>query len=190
MLFRSGGNYSDVSAVWEFDAGKKPVTAVVTGVDRSYVENDRTAAVNAAVPQRELVSGDSITITGLTGTFDDDSVGTDKKVTVDSSSPSVSGTNAERYDITYPAGTTASILGVAATVDTEPAPVPSLTYDASQAQVLVTAGSATGGTMVYSLDGTSFAPGLPTAKNAGTYTVYFRPRAIGTTRTARPRACR
>ena len=169
-----GGNYSDVSAVWEFNAGKKPVTAVVTGVDRSYVENDRTAAVNAAVPQRELVSGDSITITGLTGTFDDDSVGTDKKVTVDSSSPSVSGTNAERYDITYPAGTTASILGVAATVDTEPAPVPSLTYDASQAQVLVTAGSATGGTMVYSLDGTSFAPGLPTAKNAGTYTVYFK----------------
>ncbi len=169
-----GGNYSDVSAVWEFNAGKKPVTAVLTGVDRPYAENDRTAEVNAVVPQRELVSGDSITITGLTGVFDDDSVGTDKKVTVDSSSPSVSGTNAGRYDITYPAGTTASILGVAATVDTKPEPVSSLTYDAGQAQALVTPGSATGGTMVYSLDGTSFAPGLPTAKNAGTYTVYFK----------------
>ena len=169
-----GGNYSDVSAVWEFNAGKKPVTAVVTGVDRPYAKDNKSAEVNAVVPQRELVSGDSITITGLTGTFDDDSVGTDKKVTVDSSSPSVSGTNADRYDITYPAGTTASILGVAATVDTAPAPVPSLTYDAGRAQVLVTAGSATGGTMVYSLDGTSFAPGLPTAKNAGTYTVYFK----------------
>ena len=170
-----GGNYTDVSATWEFTAAKKPVTAVVTATDRNYAENDKSATVTASVPNSELVSGDSITISGLTGEFDNPNVGADKKVTVNSSSPTVTGTNSEKYDITYPATTTASILGVAATVDTAPGDVtPSLTYDASQSQELVTAGAATGGIMVYSLDGKEFTPNIPKGKDAGTYKVYYK----------------
>ncbi len=171
----SRDNYAPVSATWEFTAAKKPVTAVVTAADRDYADNDKTVTVTATVPEGKLVSGDSITISGLTGTFDDANVGTDKKVTVNSSSPTVIGTNADKYDITYPATTTASIRAVSAKVVTAPSNVtPSLTYDASQAQALVTAGTATGGMMVYSLDGTNYVQTIPKAKDAGTYTVYYK----------------
>jgi methionine-rich copper-binding protein CopC len=173
-----GNNYGDVSATWEFSPTKKAVTAVVTAADRNYIAGDTTATVTATVPGSELVSGDSIIITGLTGTFDDASAGTNKKVTIDSSSASVSGTNWENYDITYPITTTASILAAAATVDTDPQ-AKTLTYDASQSQELVTAGTATGGTMVYSLDGTNFTPAIPKAKDAGDYTVYFKAKGDG-----------
>ena len=173
------GNYKDVSATWEFSAAKKQVTAVVTATDRKFIDNDKTVTVTATIPDSELVSGDSITISGLTGTFDDPNVGTDKQVTVDSTNAAVTGTNAENYDITYPA-TTASILAESARVDTAPGDVdPALTYDASQAQPLVTAGTATGGIMVYSLDGSNFTPNIPTAKDAGTYTVYFKAQGDG-----------
>ena len=68
----AGGNYKDVSATWEFSAAKKPVTAVVTVADKPYDGNtsvapaDITATVNAS----DLVTGDSILITGLSATFD------------------------------------------------------------------------------------------------------------------------
>ena len=174
----AGGNYTKVSATWEFSAAKKQVTAVVTAKDRNFIANDKSVEVTATVPNSELVSGDSITITGVTGTFADPNAGTNKKVTVDSSNASATGNNAGNYEITYPATTTASILAEAATVDTEPTPN-DLTYDASQAQALVTAGTVTGGIMVYSLDGTNFMTSSPTAKDAGTYTVYFKAQGDG-----------
>lgn len=59
-----------------------------------------------------------------------------------------------------------------AEVTTPPAAVNRL-YDAST-QALITAGTATGGTMKYSLtSGSGYSADLPTAKNAGTYTVYY-----------------
>ena len=48
-----------------------------------------------------------------------------------------------------------------------------LTYTGS-AQALVTAGTATYGTMVYSLDGETYSAAIPTATNAGNYTVYYK----------------
>ena len=48
-----------------------------------------------------------------------------------------------------------------------------LTYKGT-AQELVTAGTASGGTMVYSLDGKTFEATIPTATDAGTYTVYYK----------------
>ena len=174
----AGGNYSDVSATWEFSAAQKQVTAVVTADDRNFIADDKSATVHVSVPDSELVSGDSITITGVTGTFDDPNVGTNKKVTIDSSNASATGTNADNYQIIYPATTTASILAGAATVDEDPMPSV-LTYDASQAQALVTAGKVTGGIMVYSLDGANFTASIPTGKDAGTYTVYFKAQGDG-----------
>lgn len=43
-----------------------------------------------------------------------------------------------------------------------------------EVQTLVTAGSANSGTMLYSLDGESFSEEIPTAVNAGDYTVYYK----------------
>ncbi len=48
-----------------------------------------------------------------------------------------------------------------------------LTYT-GEAQELVTAGTAEGGEMQYSLDGENYSTDVPTATDAGTYTVYYR----------------
>ena len=49
----------------------------------------------------------------------------------------------------------------------------SLTYNAS-AQALVNTGSTTAGTLQYSIDNQTYSTSIPSATNAGTYTVYYR----------------
>ena len=48
-----------------------------------------------------------------------------------------------------------------------------LTYNGAE-QALVTAGRTTGGTMLYRLDGSEWSEQIPTAKNAGEYTVWYK----------------
>ncbi|USF27523.1 hypothetical protein N510_002475 [Firmicutes bacterium ASF500] len=176
---RTKDNYGTVSAEWEFSVSKKPVTAVLTGVDKPF-DGNTTATVKAKVAASDLVFGDTFTIPDLTGTFDNANAGTNKTITITGSAPTISDPKAANYNITYPATATASILTGAATVDTDPEAVPNLTYDASKAQELVTAGTVTGGTMVYSLDdGTNFSAAIPKAKDAGKYTVYFKAQGDG-----------
>ena len=64
-----------------------------------------------------------------------------------------------------------TIAKAAATVT--PPTAKTLTY-AGSAQELVTAGSATGGTIEYSLDGTTYSTTIPKGTDAKTYTVYYR----------------
>lgn len=56
---------------------------------------------------------------------------------------------------------------------TAPTAKTGLTYN-GQEQELITPGSATGGTMQYKLGGGRYSTELPTATNAGTYTVYYK----------------
>ena len=56
---------------------------------------------------------------------------------------------------------------------TEPAPNTGLKYDGSE-QELVTAGTANGGTVKYSLDGTTWTDTVPKGKNAATYNVQYK----------------
>ena len=65
-----------------------------------------------------------------------------------------------------------SILPADSSVTAPPAAVQDLVYT-GQLQALVTAGTADGGTMVYSLDGETYTAELPTATDAGTYTVWY-----------------
>ena len=101
-------NYKANSAVVGFTITKKSIKATVSAADKTYDGID-SATVNATVDQSELVSGDSITITNLTGTFEDWNAGSNKKVTVHSSADSISGTGAENYDVQIAQETTASI---------------------------------------------------------------------------------
>ena len=48
-----------------------------------------------------------------------------------------------------------------------------LTYNGAE-QALVTAGKTTGGTMLYRLDDSEWSEQIPTAKNAGEYTVWYK----------------
>ena len=100
------------------------------------------------------------------------------------SSANVKATNAGTYkvywiwdsDATYSGAYTNGVVTV--TID-KATPVvtgvlaKSLTYN-TQPQTLVTAGSTTGGTLLYSVDGVNYSANVPTATNAGTYTVYYK----------------
>jgi hypothetical protein len=107
------GNYAASFAVVSFTIKKKSIKATVNAANKTY-DGNNFATVNATVDPDELVSGDSITITNLTGTFENQNAGSNKKVTVDSSGISISGTGAENYDVQIAPETTASISKLAA----------------------------------------------------------------------------
>ena len=56
---------------------------------------------------------------------------------------------------------------------TAPVAVTNLIYNGSE-QALVSAGTTDFGAMTYSLDGTNYSTDIPTATNAGTYTIYYK----------------
>ena len=77
------------------------------------------------------------------------------------------------HNDTAAASVTVTIGRADAKVITAPAAVGGLVYSGAEQQ-LVTAGEALGGTMVYSLDGKIYGGDIPTAVNAGEYTVYYK----------------
>ena len=60
-----------------------------------------------------------------------------------------------------------------ATITADPTPVPGLTYTGN-AQTLINAGTASGGTMQYSLDDVNWSESLPTGTDWGFHLVYYR----------------
>lgn len=93
------GNYTGSFTV-PYTIAKKQVTATVTAQDKVY-DGTTQATVAATVP------GESLTITGLTGTFARKDVGENLTVTVDATGVSWSDMN--NYQVAIPGSTTASI---------------------------------------------------------------------------------
>ena len=117
VYFKVSGNsnYNEYEGSATVTISKKPVTASISAEDKTY-DGKTDAAVNATVKPEDLVSGDSIEITGLTGNFIDANAGEDKKVTVDSSAKTISGTGADNYEVTIPENGKATISKADATV--------------------------------------------------------------------------
>ena len=116
ITVEADSNYKKVFAEKEFTISPKEVNATVSVADRAY-NGTKTAEVTATVDTG--IAGQTLTITGLTGTFDNEDAGTDKTVTINSTNAVVTGgtgTNAGNYKVTYPATTTANIRAVALTV--------------------------------------------------------------------------
>ena len=116
----------------------------------------------------DLVGNDTISANHLTAAFASADVGTNKVV-------NITGTlSHSNYVITLPTvrasitPKTASVTGVTAILN--------LVYDRT-AKALVNEGTATGGTVVYSLDGVNYTPNVPTGTNAGAYTVWYKVEA-------------
>lgn len=111
-----------------------------------------------------IVNGDGIaTINAQTGEIAATGIGTFQVKVVAS---------ADGYE--YGEATSAEITVNKATPTSEaPTAKTDLVYTGA-AQELVTAGTATGGTMVYSLDGENYDEAVPTGINAGTYTVWYK----------------
>ena len=83
-----------------------------------------------------------------------------------------SGVTASNYDITFVPGTL-TVNKADAAVATLPAAVEGLAYTGS-AQALISAGTATGGEMLYKLDNGEYSTALPTATDVRVYTVYYK----------------
>lgn len=81
---------------------KKVVSPIVTVTPKMY-DGSTDAQVNVSIETG--VSGESLTVSGLTATFNDANAGTDKAVTVNSINATVAageGTKLENYDVNYP----------------------------------------------------------------------------------------
>lgn len=75
-----------------------------------------------------------------------------------------------------------------ASVTAVPAAQTGLFYNGTD-QALVTAGTASGGTMQYSLDGTTWSTAVPTGKNVGAYTVQYKVVGDATHTDTAPQTC-
>ena len=178
----AGSGYAPIEDTWTFHAYEKPVTAVVMAANKVY-DGNTIADLTVTVP------GTALRVTaGVTGAFDNAAVGTDRIVTITevSGGATVTGANSEKYAISFPATTTASITpatpvvtGVVKKTDTDNT---NLKYT-GEPQALVTAGSVNGvnsesgnavGDVVYSLDGSSYGLSVPEGTGAGTYTVWYK----------------
>ena len=87
---------------------KRPVTAVLTVAEKTY-DGTTEAEVTAALASADRIDGDSISITGLTGTFDNANAGEGKTVAVNSSDKSITGTGLSNYTVTIPDSATGRI---------------------------------------------------------------------------------
>ena len=157
----TGAAFADVEFTWS-----------ATPQNAGTYDGTTSASVTAEV-KTGLLTGDSITITGVTGAFANANAGAGKTVTVDSSGASTSGANADKYRINFPASTTASIEKADASVTTAPAARP-MAYT-GEAQALVSAGTASVGEVVYSLTETGpYSTAIPSGVNAGSYEVWYK----------------
>ena len=100
------------------DISPKKLTAVLSSSIEKTYDNSSEIQVNATVDTG--MPGQTLTISGLKGRFEDANVGTDKKVTIDPSEVKVAAgersTKPENYQITFPAETTGTILPAQGTV--------------------------------------------------------------------------
>ncbi len=111
----------------------------------------------------------------ISGTFDDDSVGTNKTVTP-TEKFTLTGDKAKNYTLAQPTGLKGSITAVAASLTGAPQAKTDLVYNGN-AQALVTADgvTVTGGKLVYSTTETgTYYEAIPKETNAGTYNVWYK----------------
>lgn len=163
-----GGNITWVSYSGE---PIRELVIVVTAKDKVY---DGTSDVTLEIVLNGVVQNDNIAAEGICGHFSDSNVGQNKTVSIDSSKVKLTGENTDNYVISQVnRTTTASITKANASVTTIPAAVTGLIYN-NRNQDLITAGTATGGSMQYSLDGKSWSTTIPTGKDAGTFNVRYK----------------
>ena len=101
------------TATKTFKITPKSLTANVSVKNKNY-DGTTSAEVTATVDSG--IEGQSLTITGLTGTFSDSNVATNKPVTIDSSKAQIAGGKAGNYNIAYATSVTATISAEPLTV--------------------------------------------------------------------------
>ena len=161
---------AEISATFAGDAYFKPGSVSYTlNVDQkevglSWSSTSFTYDGNAHLP--------TATATGLIGSDVCTVTVSGAQTNAGSYTATASGLSNGNYKL--PAANTVSFTIAKATpIVTAPTAKTGLAYNGA-AQALVNAGSTTGGTMEYSLDGTTYSTTIPSAANVGIYTVYYR----------------
>ena len=163
------GNYSgEITATFNIDKATPYVKTAPTASAITYGQTLSVSELNDGVIQYS----ESID-TPVAGKF---------SWTNGSIEPSVADSENTEYEVTftpkdsenYKSVTTNVTLKVNKATPTVTAPIANtLIYDGSE-QELVAAGSTDFGPLLYSLDGENYSADIPTATNAGTYTVYYK----------------
>ena len=180
-ILTSGGNnpelVSDINVTkqengtWTFTMPEANVWVVVT-----YTKNLQDAWIQAITDQ--TYTGEAITPT-VTVKDGETTLALNTDYTVaysdntNAGTATVTITAVEGSDYSGTASKTFNIVKADITMTTAPAAVSGLVYS-GEAQTLITAGVASFGTVLYSLDGETFSDALPQATDAGTYTVYYK----------------
>lgn len=177
--FAGNNNYKPATASYALTVYPRVVivSGGITASDKTYdgttaaTLNFSNVTINSVDGDNGIINGDVVTVSA-TGTFADANAGTGKTVNI--SNIKLEGANSGKYSLIETGNqtsTTATISKAAASVTAPTAKT--LTYTGN-AQELVNAGTATGGSLEYSLDGTSYSATVPTGTDAKTYTVYYR----------------
>ena len=126
------------------------------------------------------VTLDTTTVSG-SATLEVEKTATSGTIQLIANCSTVGSTASKTLDITLVNKTPASVTAV-------PAAQTGLFYNGTD-QALVTAGTASGGTMQYSLDGTTWSTAVPTGKNVGAYTVQYKVVGDATHTDTAPKKC-
>lgn len=165
----------------------------VTGQDNQWTFTMVRADVEVSATYKKLLTNTDITVAAITDqTYTGQPI--EPAVTVKDGTATLAATT--DYTVSYDANTdagTATVTVTAATTSTQYAGETSTTFTINKAdavvvtapevvkglvfnespQALITAGTCTGGTMKYSLDGESYSTNIPEATPQGSYTIYY-----------------
>lgn len=162
---------NETDGTWSFTMPEANVWVVVSytkNLQDSWIEAiaDQTYTGEAIEPTVTVKDGETTLTAGTdyTVAFSDNTAAGTATVTI---------TAVEGSDYSGTASKTFNIVKADITMTTAPAAVSGLVYS-GEAQTLITAGVASFGTVLYSLDGTNFSDALPQGTAAGTYTVTYK----------------
>ena len=159
------------NGTWTFTMPEANVWVVVTytkNLQDAWIQTiaDQTYTGSAIEPTIEVKDGETTLVlnTDYTVAYSDNTNAGTATVTIAA---------VEGSDYSGTASKTFNIVKADITMTTAPAAVSGLVYS-GEAQTLITAGVASFGTVLYSLDGTNFSDALPQGTDAGTYTVTYK----------------
>ena len=162
---------NEENGTWSFTMPEANVWVTVTyakNLQDAWIQAiaDQTYTGSAIEPTIEVKDGETTLVanTDYTVAYSDNTNAGTATVTI---------TAVEGSDYSGTASKTFNIVKADITMTTAPAAVSGLVYS-GEAQTLITAGVASFGTVLYSLDGTNFSDALPQGTDAGTYTVTYK----------------
>ena len=160
-------NHNDVESANTIVVIIKKATLTITAEDKSVTYGEEAPTYSVAYSGWKAQDNEDVLVGEIT--FECEYNANSNVGTYDIN---ISGVEAQNYEITFVSGVL--IVNKAdATITNTPNAINDLVYSGEE-QILITEGKAEGGKIVYSLDGNTFTENVPTATNAGEYTVYYK----------------